>query len=45
MDLFDINIEYLQQKKKYYRQKVKEARNELDIDSQIPRLIQFFKEV
>lgn len=45
MYLDDLDFEYLRQHKTYYREKVKIARKDLDVDKQIPRLIQFFKEV
>lgn len=45
MYLNDLDIDYLRQHKAYYREKVYEARKDLDIDKQIPKLIRFLKEV
>ncbi len=45
MYLDDLDIDYLIQHKRYYKEKVAVARKDLDIDNQIPKLIQFFKEV
>lgn len=45
MNLSSIDIDYLKQHKNYYRTEVAKARKEIDIDNQIPRLIQFFNEV
>lgn len=45
MYLDNLDINYLRQHKRYYREKVIVARKDLDIDMQIPKLIQFFKEV
>ena len=41
----DLDVDYLIEHKQYYKQKVAEKRQEWDIDNQIPRLIQFFKEI
>ncbi len=45
MTLSDLDVDYLIEHKQYYKQKVAEKRQEWDIDNQIPRLIQFFKEI
>lgn len=45
MFLEDLDIDYLKQHKAYYKENVKEARKDLDIDKQISGLIQFIKEV
>ncbi len=45
MYLDDLDFDYLRQHKTYYREKVKIARKDLEVDRQIPKLIQFFKEV
>lgn len=45
MNLSDINIDYLRQNKLFYKEKVINAREELDIDNQVPRLIHFFEEI
>ncbi len=45
MTLSNLDIAYLKQNTKYYRNKVKEARQELNIDNKISELIQFLKEV
>ena len=45
MNLANLDIDYLKQHKQYYWDKVKEAKKELNMDYQIPRLIQFFKEL
>lgn len=42
MNIATIKFDYLKNKKSYFYEKVKEARKELDIDVQIPRLIDFF---
>lgn len=45
MDLTNLDLGKLERDRKYYKKQVQKAKNELDIDNQIPKLIQFFKEV
>lgn len=45
MTLDNLDIDYLKQHKKYYRDQVMTARKELGIDKHISKLIQFFNEV
>lgn len=45
MRLSDLDMEFLKQNRTYYKERVKEAAKELDIDNYISRLIGFFKEV
>lgn len=45
MNTANIDIDFLKQNRNYYREKVREAREELDIDVQIPRLIDFFNDL
>ena len=45
MRLSDLDMEFLKQNRTYYKERVKEAAKELDIDNHISRLIGFFKEV
>lgn len=45
MNLSNLDVSYLKQYREYYKEKVKKAKEELDIDNQIERLVLFFKEV
>lgn len=45
MDLSNFDLEYLKQQRTYYKAEVQAARQELDINNQILRLIEFFEEV
>lgn len=45
MNLANLDIEYLKQNREYYKANARAAREELDIDNQISRLIHFFKEI
>lgn len=45
MNVRNLDIDNLKRCKEYYREKVSDARKKLDIDSQIERLIQFFKDI
>ena len=45
MDLDNLDIDYLREHREYYKDQVRLAKEELNIDNQISRLIQFFKEV
>ncbi len=45
MNLANVDINYLKKYRKHYREEVERAKKVLDIDNQILRLIQFFKEV
>ena len=45
MDLSNLDIDYLKKNRNYYKQEVRKAQKELDINNQIIRLIHFFKEI
>ncbi len=45
MDTSNIDIDYLKEHKLTYRKRVEKAREELSIDNQIQRLINFFEEI
>lgn len=45
MDLSNLDIDFLMNNKQYYKEKVYLAKRELEINKQINRLINFFKEV
>lgn len=45
MTLSDLDVDYLREHRQYHKEKVAEKRQEWDIDNQIPKLIQFFKDI
>lgn len=45
MDITNIDINYLKENKMNYKKNMKKAKEELGIDYQIPRLIEFFEEL